>query len=155
MKPLLLTTMLAFAAPAAEAGDVSFSFGFGRHGKHFQVRVDDRKPHARSHVHKPKVHRHRAPRAHTRRVWVPVRYETVREKVWVPGYHRRVWVPAVYHTHVDRCGHTYRHLVKRGYHTKTFVRGHFEFRSKRVKHGGHYETVSVKRPRHRQKHHRS
>lgn len=131
MKPLMLTALLAFAAPAADAGDVSIDFGFRKHGKSVRIQVnrrDDR-------------HFDRRRRGHVHRVWVPVRYETVRTRVWVPAQVRRVYVPALYRTRYDRCGNAYRILVRSGYWTHRFVAGHYETRVKRVRHGGYYEVV--------------
>jgi len=137
MKPLLLTTLIALAAPAADAGGLHFDF---RHkGKRVHIGIHDR--------HGRRAHRdnHRRPivRRHydCHRVWVPGHHDTVRRRVWVPGRVERVYQPAVYQTRYDRCGYETRVLVRRGYWTSRGTPGRYEVRVERVRNGGYFKRV--------------
>ena len=150
MKPLMLTALLAFAAPSADAGDVSIDLGFRHHGKRVRIKFGKRDTEVQRRG-RDRIQRRRR-RSHAHRVWVPVRYETVRTRVWVRRQHRRQYVPAVYRTRYDRCGYAYRVLVRNGYWTHRHIPGHFEFRVKRVRRGGYYEVAGHRPQRHRQRH---
>ena len=154
MKPLLITSMLAFAAPVASANDfVDF------HKKLFRVHRDVHRTIHKAVVH-PSVHvtvghRHRdrhGARRRNHRVWVPVRYETVRRRVYVPGRFERVWHPAEYESRRDRCGYRYRVLVSRGHYDTVRTNGRYEWRRERVRRGGYYRTVDS--PHHNRRHRR-
>ena len=103
MKPLLITSLLSVMAPVASANDfIDF------HKKLFKAHVDvhrtvHRTLHPRVEIRTPR----RAPRRPVqvcRKVWVPVRYEIVRSRVFVPGRVERVWHPAEYGVRHNRRG---------------------------------------------------
>ncbi len=97
MKAILLCTMLAVAAPAAQAGDWSFRF-----------RIEDifgggrRQP------------RHQNEFRHYRceRRYESGRYETVRREVIIPAEYRTIVEPEVYEWRHDRSGNHYRVMVR-------------------------------------------
>lgn len=138
MKPLLLTALLALAAPAADAGGLQIDFGFRHRGERVRVRVFDR--HGRRARHRYPVLRRPY---ECREVWVPARYETVRRRVRVAGRVERFYQPAVYETHYDRYGYTaVRVLVRRGYWTTTRrAPGHFVTQVERVRREGYFERI--------------
>jgi hypothetical protein len=116
MRPLLMTALLALAAPQADAGDVSIDFGF----RHKGLRIGFG------------YHRNRRPRHVQRycdRFWVPGYYENVRQRVWVPGHWDRC---------CDRRGHG-RHRYRDHHCRKVWTPGHYEIRLERVWHSGHWE----------------
>ncbi|NUM53147.1 MAG: hypothetical protein HUU46_05845 [Candidatus Hydrogenedentes bacterium] len=63
--------------------------------------------------------------------YVPGRYETVYQRVWVPGYYRTDYVPPVY-KHKTVHGVTFTVMVSNGYHTKVWVPGHYTTKTYRV-----------------------
>ena len=75
--------------------------------------------------------------AHSR-VWVAGRYETVRERVWVPGRCERVWVPPAFELRRDGCGRVVRVMVRAGCWETVQHPGHFEERCGRVWRPGHW-----------------
>jgi len=140
MKPLLIASLLALAAPAADAGDVKFRFGFGkhRHGKSVRVGFEYRDGHRHRRGHRYR-HRHRQRDCYCERVWIPGCYERVARRVWVPGCRQRVFRPAVYRYRYDACGRRVRYCVRpAGWHWVT-TRGHWETRYVRVHRPGHWE----------------
>jgi len=132
MKPLILTALLALAAPQAAAGDLSFGFGFGHHDGNSDVRVRI----GYRGAHRP----HPRPRVHVRQVWVAGHYDTVNRQVWVPGYTRKVWQPALYGWRTE-CGMRIRYMIRAAGYTYITVPGHYETTTERVWVPGHYETV--------------
>ena len=68
-------------------------------------------------------------RPESRPVWVPGRYETIDQRVWVEGGECRQWVPARYETRHDECGRPYSVLVRQGYWKTECEPGHFELRA--------------------------
>lgn len=60
------------------------------------------------------------------------RYDTVKSKVWVPGYQRKVWIPARYETWIDACGTPRRRLVRAGHFEWIWEPGHYTVQSRRV-----------------------
>lgn len=142
MKLLALSTLLALAAPQADAGDLGFRIGY--HGKHVSISVNSHPPR--------RVQRH-----HCDQVWVPVHYETVRYKVWVPAHYKRVWVPArrVHHRHarLHRSGCRPIRLGPSGHWSQVYVPGHYEWRTRSVRRGGYYEFV-CNQPLHKHPHRR-
>ncbi|MHC4576547.1 MAG: hypothetical protein ACYTFD_14515 [Planctomycetota bacterium] len=122
MKALAIATLLALAAPQADAGDFRFEFGFRHKGKHFRVGIGRRRHHA------------------CQRVWVPGRFETVSHRVWVPGYRKRVWRPARFGHRARRHGHHVSYVVRRGRYRDVYVPGHWEVRREQVWRPGTYET---------------
>lgn len=75
----------------------------------------------------------RAPR------YVPGHYETVSERVRVPGSFYRVWVPAQYRTHCGLFGSRYRRLLSPGHYETRRAANRYEYRSRRVWVPGHYD----------------
>ncbi|MHC4971822.1 MAG: hypothetical protein ACYTG3_05785 [Planctomycetota bacterium] len=151
MKALALASLLALAAPAADAGDVGFRIDFGIQHKGVRVRVGVGKPargvkHAPAPAPRPKYrHRHRQ-----RRVWVPGHYEIVRTKVWVPAYTHKVRRPAEYGYRRDRCGFRVRYVVRPAHWETIHVAGHWDYRSQKVWRPGYYKVSP--RARHRRGH---
>ena len=138
MKPLLITTLLAVLAPVASANDIVDFFKARRkvHQTIFKAHRD---------VHRT-VHRkvfHPGRRIHTRRIWVPVRYEIVRRRVHIHGTTRTVWSPARYEIRYDHHGYSHRVLVSRGHWHTIRTNDHYEWRSERVRRGGYYRTVDA------------
>jgi hypothetical protein len=74
-------------------------------------------------------------------VWVPGRYETRCERVWVEGRSRQVWAPARYEWRWDGCGRMYRVCVSAGRWTTVVDPGHYESRDVRVWVPGHWRTA--------------
>ncbi|MGQ0612630.1 MAG: hypothetical protein ACT4PV_02610 [Planctomycetaceae bacterium] len=103
MRAILLCSILAAMAPAAQAGDWNFRFriedifGNGRrqHRQH------------RQHRHQDECRQYRCERRYE-----CGHYETVRREVVIPAEYRIVHVPAVYEWRYDRCGNAYRVLVR-------------------------------------------
>jgi hypothetical protein len=155
MKALLITSLFAVAAPAADASDLSelFKAHANVHKAIVKAHVDVARAILTPRVvvrHTPADRRIRE-RVVTRRVWVPVRYEVVRRKVFVPGSVRRVWHPAQYRIRYDACGRPYRVLVRAAHWDEIRENGHYEWREERVRRGGYYETIN-ETPRHRDRH---
>ena len=147
MKPLLIASLLALAAPAADAGDVKVRFGFG-YSKHDGLRIGvgirkDKHRHHRHYRHDRhnRHHRHHRRIHHHHRRWVPGHYETVVVRHWVPGHYERVYEPVRYGYRRDRCGTRVRYVVRHGYHRKVWVPGRYVERHERVWRPGHYVTV--------------
>jgi hypothetical protein len=78
----------------------------------------------------------RAPRREPRperclvREWVPGRYETTCERVWIPGATRQEWLPARHEWRVDRCGRKQLVLVEPGRWITISEPGRFETRER-------------------------
>jgi hypothetical protein len=83
--------------------------------------------------------RYGEPRPHyvSSRVWVPGRYETVNERVWVEGPVQRVWVEPVYEWRLGSCGFRYV-CAREGYWRSVRLPGHYENRCVRVWHPGYW-----------------
>jgi hypothetical protein len=111
-----LVLMLGSAAPAKAQG---LALSFGKHTGHGAFGISLSVPLG-------------AYRPQPRRVWVPGRYETVEQRVWVEGGERREWIPARYETRHDECGRPTSVLVRQGYWKTECDRGHFELRSVQV-----------------------
>lgn len=123
-KLALLATFAAFPlAAGAQAQELSLRIGkSGKHGS-FELAIGRGAP------------------AHCEpaRLWVPGRYETRCERVWVPGCERREWVPACYGWRVGPCGERYRVLVREGYWRTVREPGRYETREVSVWVPGHWE----------------
>jgi hypothetical protein len=59
-------------------------------------------------------------------------WETVVERVWVPGCPEQVWVQPLYETRYDPCGHPIQVCVRAGYWTTVQRPGHWEDRPRQV-----------------------
>jgi hypothetical protein len=138
MKPLIVTALLALAAPQADAGDVKVDLGLGIHAKGLHIDFD-------LFGRRPRIEHRRTPRHVCYREWVPGYYETVRRRVWVPGHFEVIHTGRQDRSHrreADRGRH--RHAVKIRYHhrhrgpRKIWVPGHYRMRTERVWHPGHW-----------------
>lgn len=112
-----LATLAALPLLAADARAGGISIGYSKHGHGSSFGVQVGFP----------VY---APRA------VPVQYagcwETVVERVWVPGTCDRVWVEPVFVTRYDACGRPYQACARAGYWNTVQRPGHYEERTQRV-----------------------
>jgi hypothetical protein len=108
--------LCAVLAPASRADGFGFSFSKGsKHGA-FSVGYSSA-PSAP-----------RAYRSHYRHArWVPGHYQTVRERVWVPGCVQRVWVEPRYGWRRDSYGRTYRRCISKGHYAMVEQPGRFEY----------------------------
>lgn len=61
------------------------------------------------------------------------RYEWVRKRVWVPGYHERVRFPAVYEDRYDDCGRRVRVLVREAHYERVWREGYWTYERHRVR----------------------
>lgn len=129
MKPLLIASLLALAAPQADAGDFKFGFGY-RNGK-VKIGVGYRDD------HRGPRHRRHVKRGH--RVWVPGHYDIVKRKVWVPGHRKRVWHEVEYGYRYDACGRRVKYIVSPGHWDYIETPGRYVIRRVRVYHPGHWE----------------
>lgn len=75
-----------------------------------------------------------------RRVWVPGRYESRCEQIFVPGWNERVWVEPVFEFRLGSCGKRLRVEVCAGHWKTVHHPGHYETREFRVWVPGHYEV---------------
>jgi len=74
------------------------------------------------------------------REWVPGHYETIRERVWVPGATRGEWRTARQEWRVDRCGRLRLVLVEPGRWITLTEPGRFETRERREWIPGHWRV---------------
>jgi hypothetical protein len=112
-----LVLMLGSAVPARAQG---LALSFGDHSGHGAFGLSFSVPLGAAYRPEP------------RRVWVPGRYETVEQRVWVEGGERREWIPARYETRYDECGRPTSVLVRQGHWKTECDPGHFELRAVRV-----------------------
>jgi hypothetical protein len=120
--PLVLSTLAASLLFAADASASGVSIGFSKHGKHGSIGIQIGAP-----VCAPRP----AP---------PVyggRWETIVERVWVPGHCERVWVEPVYAWEYDACGRRVQVCVRAGYWNTIQHPGHYEERYRKVWRDGH------------------
>lgn len=119
---LLSLGLVLMLASAATAGAQGLELSFGKRSGHGAFGISFTVPFEAAY--------HRADlRSEPRRVWVPGRYETVEQRVWVEGGERREWIPARYETRYDECGRPTSVLVRQGYWKTTCTPGHFELRT--------------------------
>lgn len=59
-------------------------------------------------------------------------YETIEDRVWVPGHTERVWVPARYESYYDSCGRLRQRLVCAGRYEYVEHPGYYQIQSRRV-----------------------
>ncbi len=120
--------LAAFAlAPAADAAD--WRFGFGKRTRHGHVSVGI--GHKGTQVRfgrPPRGYRHHGSCCHT----LPGHYETVQEKVWIPGYTEQVWVPARVEVWYDYYGCRHETVLEPGHYRQVHHPGHYELRARRV-----------------------
>jgi hypothetical protein len=115
---VLAACVLVPAASAQELGvryqkkNVSIGLSIGHHGT--PVRYAPR------------------PIRYERREWVPSHYETITEKVWVPGVEQRVFVPAVYEWRTDSCGRLRKVLVCAAHYETRCTPGRYELVTRQV-----------------------
>ena len=117
--------LCAVLAPAAKAD--GFGISYFKKSKHGGVAVSySNGPHyGPGYGHGYRTHR--APPC-----YVPGHYETVREKVWVPGCVERIWVDPVYTWRRDEWGRTYPVCVSGGHYETIERPGRYELRERRV-----------------------
>jgi hypothetical protein len=118
---VLASSLAALVLLASDAAAGGLSIGFSKHGKHKSIGVQVGFPVC-------------APRP------APVyggRWETVVERVWVPGRVERVWVPALYEWRYDECGRRIQVCVRAGYWDTVHHPGGYEQRTTRVWRDGH------------------
>lgn len=72
------------------------------------------------------------------RAYIPGHYETVRERVRIPGSTYRVWVRARYRSHHRGFFRSHRHLVTPGHYETRRSRSRYEYQTRRVWVPGHY-----------------
>lgn len=72
------------------------------------------------------------------RTWIPGGYETVDQRVWVPGCAERVWVEPAFALRIGACGERFRVLVAAGHWRTVQHPGHYEVRRVRVRVPGHW-----------------
>lgn len=94
MKPILICSLLALAAPAADAGDFKFTIRFGD-------RHDDEH--------------------HCRMVYEPGRWETVHRRVYVGPVYETRWVPPRFEWRYEDCGNRVRVMVCSGRYERVLV----------------------------------
>ena len=115
--PLVLTTLAALPLLALDARADGFSIGYSKHGKHSSVGVQIGFP-----VYAPRP--------------APPQYgghwETIVERVWVPGPCEQVWVAPIYETRYDPCGRRIQVCVRAGYWDTIQRPGHYEERTRQV-----------------------
>jgi len=121
--PLVLASFAALPLLAADAhagGGGGLSIGFSKHGRHGSLGVQIGFP--------GRGYDDCAPR--------PPQYgghwETVCERVWVPGTCEQVYVQPIYETRRDSCGRPYQVCVRAGYWSTVQHAGHWEERSRQV-----------------------
>lgn len=125
--PLVLSTLAALPLFAADAAAGGLSIGYSKHGQHSSIGVQ---------IGFPVCERRPAPPQYGGH------WETIVERVWVPGACERVWVAPHYETRWDPCGRPIQVCVRAGYWDTVQHPGHYEDRSTRVwreagwKHGG-------------------
>lgn len=122
-KHFALTGLVAFAAfaPAARAQEVGIQF----HKKNVSIGIT--LGHGRDHDQRP-----RRPIGYEGREWIPSHYETVTERVWVPGREEHVLVPAVYEWRHDHCGRLVQVLVSPAHYETRCTSGRFELVTRQV-----------------------
>ena len=146
LKPILLTSLIAIAAPAAQAGDWSFGLSFHKDRKpSIRIRYDNRRGHDRR-DHRVDI---------CREVWVPGRFERVRREVVIPARYERRFRPAEFKmVHRGHHGRRVRVLVRAAHHDRVLVsHRRVEIRYERQWVPGYFRTVcSDKHHRHGRDH---
>ena len=124
--PLVLSAALA---PAARAD--GFGFSYNANTKHGAISI--------GYSNAP----YWAPGYRVRNAcarWIPGHYETVRERIWVPGPIEQVWVEPVCEWRRDSCGRTFMACVSEGHYERVRQPGHYEYRDMRVWVSGHWRS---------------
>lgn len=112
-----LSTLAALTLISADAGAGGLSIGFSKHGKHSSVGVQIGFPACSPRPAPPQYGGH---------------WETVVERVWVPGSCERVWIAPVHETRYDSCGRAYQVCVRAGFWDTIQHPGHYEDHSRQV-----------------------
>jgi len=112
-----LSTLAALTLISADAGAGGLSIGFSKHGKHSSVGVQIGFPACSPRPAPPQYRGH---------------WETVVERVWVPGSCERVWIAPVYETRYDSCGRAFQVCVRAGFWDTIQHPGHYEDHSRQV-----------------------
>lgn len=131
---LIAIVILGLGAEASGQGFLGVSFG--QHGRRGGVGIGIGIP-LGGHDHCRPVHHHSA---HCR-TFVPGRFETRCEQVWVPGCARQVWVEPAYRTDYDACGRPFQVLVTCGYYQTVQDQGHYETVNRQVWIEGYWATT--------------
>ncbi len=74
------------------------------------------------------------------RVYVPGRYEIVRQRVWVAGATHQQWTPAQYETRFDVFGNPCQVLVRAGYYHTIQDPGYWDYRDQRIWVAAHWQV---------------
>jgi hypothetical protein len=72
------------------------------------------------------------------RAWIPGHYETLHERVWVPGWTERIWIEPAFEWRRGPCGARFRVQVCAGYWRSVHHPGHYEIRAIRVWRPGYW-----------------
>lgn len=113
----VLSTLAALTFFAADARAGGLSIGFSKHGKHSSVGVQIGYPACAPRPAPPQYGGH---------------WETIVERVWIPGSCDRVWIAPIHETRYDSCGRAYQVCVRAGYWDTIQRPGHYEDRSRQV-----------------------
>ncbi|MEE8106755.1 MAG: hypothetical protein V3T86_14580 [Planctomycetota bacterium] len=128
MKTILIATLIATAAPAADAGDWSFGISLGSRNR-IELRT----------------HRHREISTH-HRVFVPGHYDTHRRAVHVPARYERRYFRAEFGIRYDACGNRIRVVVRPAGYRNVLVRAaHTDYVSERHWVAGYWKVVDHRR----------
>jgi hypothetical protein len=115
--PFVLGTLAAVPLFAANALAGHVTVGFGHNGQHGSIGVQVGFPLSKSRPAPPQYGGH---------------WETVVERVWVPGACERIWVPPLYETRYDSCGRPRSVCIRAGYWDLRQYPGHYEERTRQV-----------------------
>jgi hypothetical protein len=123
--PALSLALCAVLAPASRAD--GFGLSFSKSSKHGAFSIGFSSG--------PSAYRTCAPvyrERHRPARWVPGHYETVRERVWIPGRVQKVWVEPRYGWRRGSCGRAYRGCISRGHWELVERPGRYEYRDTQV-----------------------
>jgi hypothetical protein len=123
--PALSLVLCAVLAPASRAD--GFGVSFFKSSKHGAISVGYSNGPGAARACAP-VYRVRD--RHAR--WIPGHYETVRERVWVPGCVQRVWVEPRYGWRRDHRGRFFRSCLAQGHYERVEQPGRYEYRDAQV-----------------------
>ena len=118
---VLFLALVSALAPAAKAD--GFGISYLANTKHGSIAIG----YSSGPFWAPGYRRVRSPAAR----WVPGHYETVRDRVWVPGQAEQVWVEPVFEWRRDACGRAVMACVADGHFEWVKQPGHYEYRDTR------------------------